>query len=157
MDKLMKENFDAAFDALMGSEGGYSNNPADPGGETMWGITKRVALAHDYHGDMRLLPQEVAKAIAKAEYWDNCKCDDLADRLDFQVFDASYNSGAERANEWLAKAITGLTQPLNLDVDRAIMRFNAIRLIFLTSLAPWATFSKGWARRIGGNLLRAAS
>ena len=36
-------------------------------------------------------------------------------------------------------------------------RFNAIRLIFLTSLGVWPTFGKGWARRIGGNLLRAAS
>ena len=151
----MKENFDTAFAALMGSEGGYVDNPSDPGGATCWGITQRVALAHDYHGDMRLLPQEIAKAIAKSEYWDNCKCDDLADRLDFQVFDASYNSGPERANEWYTKAISGVADPT--DVDKVIMRFNAIRLIFLTSLGVWPTFGKGWARRIGGNLLRAAS
>ncbi|HIA2409759.1 TPA: glycosyl hydrolase 108 family protein, partial [Burkholderia contaminans] len=34
-------SFDDAFEALMGNEGGYSNSPADPGGETMWGITAR--------------------------------------------------------------------------------------------------------------------
>jgi lysozyme family protein len=151
----MRENFDAAFDALMGIEGGYSNNPADPGGETMWGITKRVALAHDYHGDMRLLPKEVAMAIARSEYWDNSKCDDLADRLDFQVFDAAYNSGYERANEWYTKAISGVPDPT--DTDKIILRFNAIRLIFMTSLSTWPNFGKGWARRIGGNLLRAGS
>src|SRR5277367_5794285 len=128
MDKLMKENFDAAFEALMGSEGGYSNNPADPGGQTNWGITKRVALAHDYHGDMRLLPQEVAKAIARSEYWDSCNCDILADRLDFQVFDASYNSGAERANEWLTKATMTGKLDASPATDKIIMRFNAIRL-----------------------------
>ena len=34
-------NFDLAFDRLIGHEGGYVDNPADPGGETNWGISKR--------------------------------------------------------------------------------------------------------------------
>jgi lysozyme family protein len=33
--------FDKAFDRLMGHEGGYTDNPKDPGGETNWGISKR--------------------------------------------------------------------------------------------------------------------
>lgn len=37
------DNFEDAFRALIGSEGGYSFNPHDPGGETMWGVTARVA------------------------------------------------------------------------------------------------------------------
>jgi lysozyme family protein len=148
----MLANFDAAFAALMGNEGGYVDDPNDPGGATRWGITQRVALAHDYHGDMRLLPQEIAKAIAKSEYWDACGCDDIADVLDFQVFDASYNSGPDRAKEWLAKALVPVA-----NTEAVIMRFNAIRLIFLTSLSTWQNFGKGWARRIAQNLLRAAS
>ena len=40
-------SFDDAFDLLIGNEGGYVNNPADPGGETMFGITARVARACD--------------------------------------------------------------------------------------------------------------
>ena len=31
--------FDDAFTRLLGNEGGYTNNPADPGGETNWGVT----------------------------------------------------------------------------------------------------------------------
>jgi lysozyme family protein len=70
-------NFDDAFDALLGVEGGYSNSPSDPGGETMWGITRRVALREGYSGDMHLLPRETAKAIYRRRYWDAV----MADRL----------------------------------------------------------------------------
>ena len=34
--------FDEAFDTLIGHEGGYSNDPRDPGGETRYGISKRA-------------------------------------------------------------------------------------------------------------------
>jgi lysozyme family protein len=34
-------NFDEAFSRLLGHEGGYVDNPKDPGGETNWGISKR--------------------------------------------------------------------------------------------------------------------
>lgn len=150
----MKENFDDAFTALIGNEGGYSNNPADPGGETMYGVTKRVAVKHGYAGAMKDLPLELAKSIAKAEYWDPCGCDDLADRVDFQVFDAAYNSGPDRAKEWLQQA----WDPLGgLDPEKVIMRFDAYRLLFLDSLPTWPSFGRGWVRRIANNLLRAAA
>ena len=32
--------FDPLFERLMDHEGGYVNHPDDPGGETMWGVTK---------------------------------------------------------------------------------------------------------------------
>ena len=148
----MTGNFDSAFTALLGNEGGYSNNPVDPGGETMYGITKRVALKHGYTGDMRALPLELAKSIAKAEYWDPIKGDQLPAPLDFQVFDAAYNSGAARASEWLQKASEAPG-----DVASVVMRFDAYRLLFLDSLPIWPSFGRGWTRRIAENLLRAAS
>ena len=51
----------------METEGGYSNrNPEDdPGGETMWGVTARVAREDGYTGPMRDLPLERAKSIAR--------------------------------------------------------------------------------------------
>lgn len=149
----MKASFDIAFAALIDNEGGYSNNPADPGGETMYGITKRVALKHGYTGAMRDLPLDLAKSIAKAEYWDPVAGDDLSTPLDFQVFDAAYNSGPERAEKWLGQA----QQPYTNDPDKVIMRFDAYRLLFLDSLPTWPSFGRGWAKRIAKNLLRAAT
>ena len=64
-------SFDRAFDLLIGNEGGYVNNPKDPGGETNWGITKTVAVANGYTGDMRTMPKETAKCIYKKMYWNN--------------------------------------------------------------------------------------
>jgi len=152
----MKENFEACFTALIGNEGGYSNNPADPGGETMYGITKRVALKHGYTGEMKDLPLDLAKSIAKAEYWDPIGGDSLAAPLDFQVFDASYNSGPQRADEWLRKASNPVGF-LDVSTDGIIMRFDGYRLLFLDSLPTWPSFGRGWIRRIANNLLRAAS
>ncbi|WP_454694039.1 glycosyl hydrolase 108 family protein [Achromobacter aegrifaciens] len=90
-------NFDQAFDRLIGHEGGYSNHPDDPGGETMWGVTIAVARANGYAGPMRSLPRDVAKAIYRAHYWDEVKADSLPFPVAFQVFDAAVNHGTGQA------------------------------------------------------------
>lgn len=156
--------FDDAFTQLMGNEGGYSNNPADPGGETMWGITKRVAVANGYTGAMQDLPQATAKAIAKAEYWDRYSCDSFDPRIGFQVFDAAYNGGP--AAQWLQEAAgvqaDGVIGPVTIaavqaaDPLRIIMRFDSYRLTYLASLDTFPTFGRGWANRIAHNLLLGA-
>ena len=56
-------NFDNAFNLLIGNEGGYVNNSADPGGETNWGITQAVAVDNGYSGSMKLMQKETAKQI----------------------------------------------------------------------------------------------
>jgi lysozyme family protein len=156
--------FDGAFTALIGNEGGYSNNPADPGGETMWGITQRVARAYGYTGAMKDLPLETAKAIAKAKYWDAYSCDSFDPRIAFQVFDAAYNGGQPAL--WLQKAVgvpeDGIIGPVTIAAVNAaeplqvIMQFNSYRLSYLTSLSSWQTFGRGWANRIAHNLLLGA-
>lgn len=162
------QNFDAAFERLLGHEGGYSNNPADPGGETMYGITKRVAVANGYTGPMRDLPLAEAKRIAKAAYWDAVKGDAMPNELDFQLFDTAYNSGPAQAVKLLQRALDvpadGILGPNTLgqiakaqhlgSVAALLARFNGQRLEFLTSLYPWPNFGKGWARRVAENLKR---
>lgn len=155
-------NFDDAFDRLIGHEGGYSNNPRDPGGETMWGVTERVARAHGYTGPMGMLSRERAKNIAKVAYWDRIQADKYDGAIGFQVFDAAYNHGIENAVRFLQRAVgvadDGLIGPITLaaiqrmTVTDVLSRFNAERLEFYTKLSTWDTFGKGWARRIAGNL-----
>lgn len=43
--------FEKAFTHTLGIEGSYSNNPNDTGGETMWGITKALAVHYGYSGN----------------------------------------------------------------------------------------------------------
>lgn len=155
-------NFDQAFDLLIGFEGGYVNHPSDPGGETNWGVTRRVASAHGYTGDMRLLPREKAKEIYRESYWDAVQADKLPDAIRYTVFDAAVNSGVRRALEWLRRALDlgdgGGLDPLAWDaLNKAAglrlgVLFNAERLDFLTSLPTWGAFGRGWARRVVDNL-----
>jgi lysozyme family protein len=157
--------FDDAFVALIGNEGGYANNPADPGGETMYGITARVARANGYSGPMISLPLETAKQIAKAEYWDKYYCDQFDARIGFQVFDAAYNGGKPAA--WLQQAAgvqaDGRIGPVTIaavkavDARQIVMRFLSYRLTYLGGLSTWPTFGHGWANRIANNLLKGAA
>lgn len=159
-------NFEAAFAGVIGNEGGYSNNPDDPGGETMWGITVAVARANGYTGEMQLMPKETASAIYQRRYWVPAGCDRLPDGVDFQVFDAAVNSGVINAVKWLQQAVgspaDGVFGPNTqaaahaIDPKTTILRFNAYRLKFYTSIQSWQSFGKGWANRIAANLLTAA-
>jgi lysozyme family protein len=156
-------NIEKALPLLLAHEGGYSNNPADPGGETMFGVTKRVANENGYYGVMRELPLAKAVEIYKKKYWEPCQCDRLPDLLKFQVFDASVNSGPTQAIKWLQQMLgipaDGLIGPQTLvaidrcdNFDEFVLKYNAIRLTFLTGLPTWPNFGKGWARRIAKNL-----
>ncbi len=155
-------NFNQAFEVLLGHEGKYSNNPADPGGETMYGITKAVAATNGYHDDMRNLPIEFAKKVYRRMYWDQCRCDDLPADVRFDVFDAAVNSGVAQATKWLQRAvgvtadgIAGrVTVAASQDTRNLVNKFNGQRLMFMTDLPTWSTFGKGWARRIASNLMR---
>lgn len=154
-------DFDAAFERLIGHEGGYSFHPSDPGGETMWGVTARVARANGYTGDMRSLPIETAKAIYRRLYWDAVKAEQLPEPVRFDVFDAAVNSGAGQAAKWLQRAAgvadDGVIGPATLAAAAGAgptlaPRFNGYRLEFMANLPTWPSFGRGWARRIASNL-----
>jgi lysozyme family protein len=155
-------DFDRALDLLLGHEGTYSRHPDDPGGETMWGITRKVALQEGYSGDMHILPRDTAKGIYRRRYWDAIKADSLPADLRFSLFDAAVNSGIAQAVKWLQRAVDvvddGVLGPLTIQAAqranglRTAVALNALRLDFMTSLPTWGAFGRGWARRIATNL-----
>ena len=159
--------FDTIFERLMMHEGGYVNHPKDPGGETMWGVTKRVAQAHGYHGDMRKLPKALAKQITEQSYYKAIKGDQLDRLIAWQLTDAAYNHGNRQAVKFLQRAVgasdDGLIGPRTLtaaaamDKNDVVLLFNAERIEFYTGLRGWISFGKGWARRVAGNLRFAAA
>ena len=155
--------FDEAFDRLLGHEGGYANDSRDPGGETMWGVTARVARANGFLGDMRDLPRDKAKQIYRDLYWAPIHAEELPASLRFDVFDAAVNSGVQQAVKWLQRVVgaspDGVIGPATL---RAVAqadtltaaRYAGVRLQFMTDLPTWGAFGRGWARRVAGNLQR---
>lgn len=155
-------DFDTAFHKLLGHEGGYSNHPNDPGGETMWGVTKRVAQSYGYNGNMRDLPLNFAKRVYKEGYWDPVRADALPDVLRYPVFDAAVNSGVRQGSRWLQEAIgattDGIIGPQSIsfaqkaDPEITVRKMLGVRLRFMTDLDTWHSFSRGWARRIAALL-----
>lgn len=157
-------NFDQAFEELLGHEGGYSNNPADPGGETMWGITFRVARANGYTGPMRDMPVDVAKAIYRKLYWDAVRADDLPHQIRYAVFDAAVNSGVAQSIKWLQRAL-GVTEDGNIgpqtitafktaNPDQLARRLIGFRLNAMTDMKAWPAFARGWSKRIAALLIK---
>lgn len=156
-------NFDQAFEKLIGHEGGYSNHPDDPGGETMFGVTKKVAVANGYTGSMRDLPLATAKAIYRKSYWDSVRADELPDAVRFDVFDCSVNSGPGQAIRFLQRATktaedgklgpVTLRAVLAMDPQLLDKRLSGHRLRFMTELKTWPSFGRGWAARIATNLI----
>jgi lysozyme family protein len=158
----MKDNFDAALKAILHHEGGYVNHPADPGGMTNLGVTKRVWeewVGHEVdEKTMRELTPEIVGPMYKAKYWDKIKGDDLPAGVDYCVFDAAVNSGPGRAAKWLQSCVgvepDGGIGPKTLAAVAAIDPADLVddyakrRLSFMMDLKTWDTFGKGWGRRV---------
>lgn len=159
-------DFNSAFDRVIGHEGGYVNNPKDPGGETNYGITLNVARSEGYTGNMRDLTREQAKEIYRKAYWGKIKADQYPAAIAYQVFDTAVNHGVSQAIKFLQRAV-GVLDDANLGpvsiaaiksmpVSDVLSRFNAERLDFYTNLSTWSSFGKGWVRRVAVNLKYAA-
>lgn len=158
----MKENFENALQHLLKHEGGFVNHPADPGGMTNLGVTKKVWeewVGHpvDEKAMRALTPAEVAP-MYKRKYWDAIKGDDLPDGVDYCVFDCAVNSGPGRAAKFLQEVVKvkadGAIGPGTLKAVSEmhpadiVNAYNIRRLDFLQALPTWETFGKGWGRRV---------
>lgn len=150
------------IDRVLSHEGGYVNDPRDPGGETKWGISKRSYPQLDIKG----LTRDDAKAIYEREFWQRVQGDKLPRPFAFQALDAAVNHGIGNAVRWMQRAAgvadDGHIGPATLAaVARAepadlVLNFNAERLEFYARLQTFDTFGRGWTRRVAGNLRYAA-
>ena len=158
----MKHNWDEALRHILKYEGGYVNHPADPGGMTNLGVTKRVW--EEWTGkpatevDMRALTPEMVGPLYKTRYWDAVRGDDLPSGIDLCVFDAAVNAGVGRASKFLQQAVgvtaDGQIGPKTVEAttakpaDEIVAKFCDLREAHYKSLPTFATFGKGWMRRL---------
>ena len=158
----MKHNWDEALRHILKYEGGYVNHPADPGGMTNLGVTKRVW--EEWIGkpateaDMRALTPEMVGPLYKTRYWDAVRGDDLPSGVDLCVFDAAVNAGVGRASKFLQQAVgvtaDGQIGPKTVEAttakpaDEVVAKFCDLREAHYKSLPTFATFGKGWMRRL---------
>lgn len=158
----MKHNWDEALRHILKYEGGYVNHPDDPGGMTNLGVTKRVW--EEWTGkpateaDMRALTPEMVGPLYKTRYWDAVKADDLPSGVDLCVFDCAVNAGVGRASKFLQQAVgvtaDGQIGPKTVEAttakpaDEIVAKFCDLREAHYKSLPTFATFGKGWMRRL---------
>jgi len=101
-------------------EGGYVNDPSDSGGETNFGITKAVARANGYEGNMRNLTKQQAFDIYERKYWYTPRFNDVcltSPELAYELFDTGVNMGTGRAARFLQRSLNVLNNRGNLYPD----------------------------------------
>ena len=156
--------FEEALEHVLKHEGGFVNHPADPGGMTNLGVTKKVwdewIGRESSEDEMRNLKPEDVANLYKKLYWDRVKGDDLPSGVNYCVFDAAVNSGTGRAAKWLQEAVGAvpdgaigaktLAKVAAHDADSLVNAYCDVRLNFLKGLKTFDTFGKGWSRRVEG-------
>ncbi|WP_372425209.1 glycoside hydrolase family 108 protein [Salinarimonas chemoclinalis] len=154
--------FDACVTIVLQLEGGYVDDPHDPGGATNMGIT--LNTLRDWRKDQSLGPDDVkalteteAKAIYRANYWNPMQCDGLPAGVDLSVFDFGVNAGPSRSVKLLESLVgtaqDGIMGPQTLaataaqDAPDLIRRFADGRIAYYRSLSGWDRYGNGWTNR----------
>lgn len=103
----------AIIEGVADREGGYVNNPADPGGATCWGITEATARRNGYQGNMRDLPRELAVKIYLNEYVTApgfMRIAAINTAIAEELVDSGVNCGPARPGPWLQRTLNLLNR-----------------------------------------------
>lgn len=155
-------NFEKCLAFTLQFEGGFVNNPNDPGGPTNLGVTQ--ATLSGFLGrqasiaEVKALTAEKVAPIYKLKFWDHVSGDDLPVGVDLAVFDFGVHSGPSRG-------VIGLQRTLKLADDGKIgpvtiaaatkadptATVNGVcdeRMAFLRQLKVFKSFGKGLTSRV---------
>ena len=154
-------NFKECLALVLKSEGGYVNNPKDPGGMTNLGITKKSLeewLGHDVDEKfMRNLTPEMAAPFYEQKYWRSCYGEVLPRGLDFLCFSFGVNAGCGRSVKLLQQSLglvsDGVIGPRVMqklresNITDIIKGFSESRREYYRALKQFPVFGKGWLSR----------
>ena len=159
--------FRACLPVVLSHEGGYVDDPHDPGGATNKGVTLATARAFglDMDGDgdvdkadVRALTVEAVGPVYHRGYWLASSADACAPGLDYMVFDCAVNQGVGRATKFLQRvagvADDGMVGPVTLkavaalNARKAVFAYADLRDAHYRSLPTFGRFGKGWLRRL---------
>ena len=163
----MADAFETCLTFTLREEGGFVNNPKDPGGATNFGITLGVLRAFKNDpslgvDDIRNIDQDTVRAIYQADYWNRMRCDALPAGVDLMVFDHGVNAGPARGVRSLQAALgfdptdqDGANGPHTIaaataaDATATIGAMADNQEAYYRSLASFADFGNGWLARLG--------
>jgi lysozyme family protein len=160
------DTFPVCVAFTLASEGGYVENPADPGGATNLGIT--LSIYRQWADDpalgpnqLRQITRETARAIYQSLYWDRLRAVDLPAGVDLSIFDMGVNAGNRRSALLLQRTVGIAGQEVDGDIGpktlAAAARWEARALVaelaerqaeFYRGLTEFPVFGQGWLRRV---------
>lgn len=147
------QNFLKVIPLLLLLEGGYVNDPRDPGGETKYGISKRAYPSLDIAN----LSQEQAANIYYTDYWIKGQCQAIPAPLCAYHFDACVNQGIAAANKILQQTVgvkeDGVVGPVTLQACARLPSaqhylYLVNRFAHYRGLAGWEVYGTGWTNRL---------
>lgn len=156
-------NFGKVMPRVLAHEGGFVNDPHDPGGATKYGITARTLGAWRHVGvansaQVNALGVDEAIAIYRAQYAAVLNFDQLPSGVDYAVLDYGINSGVKRAAQELQRIVGAQVDGhLGLETVNAahtmppaviVNKLCDARLAFLRRLPNWKRYGAGWSRRV---------
>jgi uncharacterized protein (TIGR02594 family) len=161
--------FDTALAHVLDMEGGYTDDPHDPGGPTNLGITlatfaawRKTTLTAENFGplkaDLRALDRATAADIYRTRYWRPSRAADMPAAVALMHFDASVNHGVGGAARMLQSAcgveVDGEIGPATLaaansnPLGELLDRYAEIREARYRALPHFWRFGRGWLARI---------
>ena len=146
--------FQEALKHVLKSEGGYSHDSTDLGGETNFGITKRFYPNEDIKN---ITPERVAE-IYYNDYWLKSNCDKLPENVALMHFDTAVNMGIGQASRFLQECIgvkvDGVVGAITLSkAHRADLKdYSRLRLTYYTKIIinkpAQLKYINGWYNRV---------
>ena len=169
--------FQAAVAWVIGQEGGYTNDPGDPGNWTGGAIGSGQCMGTNFGIsaaayptlDIASLTEAQAEAIYEEDYWTPIQGESLPQALALIVLDAAVNSGVSQSGIWLQVVVgattDGVIGPATLAAVQAWQSTTgdlctevlAQRIAALGDLPDWNTFGLGWSRRCAALAFQAAT
>ena len=175
----MLSNWKLAFEQMLKSEGGFTDDEKDKGnklpdgrkGSTMLGVTQynwEQHVGHQVtHDDMRQLTAADVEPLYKQKYWDIVRADELPSGIDYLVFDMGVNAGPSRSIKIMQSAL-GVTAdgglgPMTMAAVQAadpvelIEKFSAAKEAFYRSLDDFPVYGNGWLNRVAQVKVKASA
>ncbi|MEJ0066873.1 MAG: glycosyl hydrolase 108 family protein [Caulobacteraceae bacterium] len=154
--------FEACLPVILASEGGFVDDPADPGGATNLGVTR--ATLSSWLGrpasiaDVEALTPAVVAPLYRARYWNPSHAGDCPPGVDLMVFDEAVNQGVGGALATLQSALgvaadgafgSGTSAALAAaDPARLIHAIATDREAHYRALPGFRRFGHGWLARL---------
>jgi lysozyme family protein len=168
---MPSQAFHVALPFILRWEGGFVDDPDDPGGRTNKGVTHTTYNAWRARQglgpkDVKLISDDEVAAIYEGDYWLAPRCDILGSPLDLAQFDTAVNMGVRRSVRILQTAlgcgVDGAFGPATAraaaacDIGATVTEYCRIREGVYRNLAErnprLGKFLKGWLNRL--NALR---